>query len=165
VNIINVETPNTIILGVHVESVRLAAVVGSLVADDGALRVGVIERFGAMWEAISDALTDAETIGAANVILLTNSKEVFAALTPCRKKGTGRMPVMAGLPSPRGGERQRVWNGVRGDGRYVDVELGDPKQWQVLCALGFTFAGRWRVQLVETLPNAKALHEGKNRLA
>lgn len=155
---INTQTPNTIILGVHVES-QIAAVVGSLVAADGTLRTGVIEHCGATWQAIAAALADAETIGAENVIILTNGKDVLTALTPLRKKGKGRFPVMAGLPAPRGGEHQRVWIGVRGDGRYVDVDLGDAAHWQALRLLGGVFAGRWRVQLVETLPNAKALYE------
>lgn len=155
-----IEFSSTIILGVHVGSHASAAIVGSLRTETGSVEQGVIEHVGGTWAALAQALADAAVIGARHVVILSNDDALVAALSPLRAKKSGvKFPVMAGFPAPRGGETVKVWNGVRGDGHYVTVELGDVDHWQVLRALGWQWAGRFAVQRVAELPTAKALWE------
>lgn len=137
-------TPSTIILGCHVDS-QCAAIVGSLRGEGGELTTNVIERTGSPWQAIAAALADAQVIGARHVVLLSNDAAIVAALSKP-------------FPAPAGGERVRVWLGVRGDGRYVEGSLGDAAHWAVLRLLGWQWAGRFSVQQVAELPAAKVLH-------
>lgn len=139
-----INTPSTIIFGAYLDSNR-AAVVGSLRTDGGALLPGVVERTGDAWQAIAQALGDAQIIGAEHVVMLTNEPLIVAALSKP-------------FPAPVGGERRRVWTGGK-DGQYIDVDLGDCAHWQVLHMLGWQWAGRFAVQLVGELPAAKALLE------
>lgn len=140
-----IQTNSTAILGLHVGS-QHAAVVGSLRTETGAVEQGVIERTGDAWRALARACADAAVIGAAHLVILTNEPLIVAALSKP-------------FPAPVGGEVRRVWNGVRGDGRYVDIDLGDCAHWQVLHMLGWHWAGHWSVQLVSDLPKAQALWE------
>jgi hypothetical protein len=140
-----INTPSTVILGAYLAGQR-AAVVGSLRDESGALRTGVLERSGDAWRAIAQALGDAEVIGAAHIVILTNEPLIVAALSKP-------------FPAPVGGEHRRVWTGVRGDGQYIDIDLGDCPHWQVLHLLGWGWAGAFAVQLVGELPAAKALWE------
>ena len=138
----SIVTANTIILGTYVGSQR-AAIVGTLRRDDGTTEAGVIERTGATWEALAGALTDAGTIGAAHVLILTNEPALVAALSKP-------------FPAPIGGEAWRTWTGGR-DGHYVSGQTGNAAHWDVLRALGWTWAGNWRITRVDALPAAKQL--------
>ena len=141
-----IQTPSTIILGVHVGSPNSAAIVGSLRTETGSVEQGVVEHVGCTWSALVRALADAATIGVQHVVILSNDAALVTAL-------------MKPFPAPTGGEVVKVWNGVRGDGAYVLVDLGNVDHWQVLRALGGQWPGRFAVQLVSDLPKAKALWE------
>ena len=143
----SIVTANTIILGTHVGSQR-AAIVGTLRREDGTTEAGVIERTGATWEALAEALTDAATIGAAHLLILTNEPALVAALSKP-------------FPAPLGGDDRQVWTGGK-EGAYVSGNLGNAYHWQVLRALGWTWAGNWRITRVADLPAAKQLWETSN---
>lgn len=140
-----IHTPSTLILGCYVGN-QHAAIVGSLRDAEGALRPGIVEQTGRPWAALAQALAEAEVIGAAHVVVLSNDAGMVQALT---------RPFSA----PVGGERQRVWIGVRGNGAFVEVDLGDAAHWDVLRWLGLRWGGCFAVQRVESLPNAQALWE------
>lgn len=140
-----IHTPSTLILGCYVDG-QHAAILGSLRDGEGALRTDVLEQTGAPWAALAQAMMDAAVIDAAHLVLLSNDADVVRALT-------------RPFPAPVGGERQRVWLGVRGDGGYVEVDLGDAVHWDVLRWLGLRWAGRFAVQRVQSLPKAQALWE------
>lgn len=143
----SIVTQSTIILGTYVGSQR-AAVVGTLRRDDGTTETGVIERTGATWEALAGALEDAATIGAEHVLILTNEPALVVALSKP-------------FPAPVGGESVKAWQGGR-DGSYVTGNTGNVHHWQALRALGWTWAGNWRITRVEDLPAAKQLWETSN---
>ena len=140
-----IHTPSTLILGCYVGS-QHAAIVGSLRDAEGALRPGIVEQTGRPWAALAQALAEAEVIGAADGVVVGNDGGMVQALT---------RPFSA----PVGGERQRVWIGVRGNGAFVEVDLGDAAHWDVLRWLGLRWGGCFAVQRVESLPNAHALWE------
>ena len=140
----NINTTSTIIIGAYLDG-NHCAVVGSLNSEIGVLTKGVIERTGDAWAAIAQALGDAQMIGVAHVVILTNEPLIVAALSKP-------------FPAPVGGEVRRVWTGGN-DGRFVDIDLGDCAHWQVLHMLGWQWAGCFAVQLVTELPAAQALWE------
>lgn len=141
-----IEFSSTIILGVHVGSSDSAAIVGSLRTETGSIEQGVIERVGSTWSALACALADAVIIDVQNVVILSNDENLITALSKP-------------FPAPRGGEIVKVWNGVRGDGKYVMVDLGDADHWAVLRLLGTRWAGRFAVQCVAELPTARRFWE------
>lgn len=138
----NILTANTIILGAYVDS-QTAAIVGSLRRDGGEVEAHAIERTGATWEALAGALADAATIGAAHVLILTNESALVTALSKP-------------FPAPIGGEQWRKWTGGK-DGHYVAGTTGNAAHWDVLLALGWAWAGNWRITRVDALPAAKQL--------
>lgn len=141
-----IQTPSTIVLGVHVGSQSEAAIVGSLRTETGIVQQGVIELVGSLWPTLARACVEAAIVGAVHLVVLTNDASLAAALTKP-------------FPAPTGGEKVKVWNGVRGDGKYVTVDLGNAAHWQVLRWLGLRWPGRFAVQRVAELKNAKALFE------
>ena len=137
-------TPSTAILGVFWVA-QHAAIVGSVRSETGALIQDAVIACGGNWEALADGLVLCEWMAVQHVVLLTNSAALVKALS-------------RPFPAPRGGVAVRRWIGVRGDGKYVHVDLGDAAHWQVLRTLGASFAGQWQIQQVEDLPNARRLY-------
>ena len=136
------DTTDTVVIGLYSADGEAAAT-GTLLTAAGHVRPDVLAvGRAATWAALAAALEQGQAMLARHVLVLTNDATLAQALTP---------PIRAPAPTAT----HREWFG-RDD--WVDVGYGgDGHHWQVLRLLGFVWAGRWRVQLVEDLPKAREL--------
>lgn len=81
----NINTLDTLLLGMWVEGGR-CAIAGTLRNAQGELVLDSVHATGAPWPTLAHVLRGAEIIGCANVVLLTNDRDIIKALSkpfPC----------------------------------------------------------------------------------
>jgi len=138
-------TPNTLILGVWHADNR-CAIIGTLLDCQYETVPDVLSATGSAWPALAQALTVAETIDPAHVLIFSNDVALVEALSP---------PFHAPAPSAW----RRVWVAK---GEYGNVGVGgDPPHWQVLTMLGMHWGGNFRAMQVDDLPRAKQLWQSQ----
>ena len=138
-------TPDALLLGLWVANGHAAAT-GAVRDWQGEPVPDVLACTGQPWTVLVQALTAAEHIDVANVVILTNDVDLVRALSP---------PFRPPAPS----RSQRIFYSRS---EWVDVGWGagsdeDAAHWQALRLLGGRWGGRWRVMQVEDLPKAREL--------
>ena len=138
-------TPNTLFLGIWHADGR-CAIIGSLLDCQYETVPDVLTAVGPTWPALAQALTVAENIDPAHVLIFSNDGSLVEALSP---------PFRAPTPTAW----KRVWVAK---GEYGNVGIGgDPSHWQVLTMLGMRWGGNFRAMQVDDLPRARELWQSQ----
>jgi len=140
-------TPDTLLLGLWSANGHAAAT-GAVRDWQGDTIADVLECAGQPWTTLVQALTAAEQVDVANVVILTNDAGLVRALSP---------PFRPPPPT----QRQRIFYSRT---EWVDVGWGagegeDAAHWQALQLLGGRWGGRFRAMQVEDLPKAREMWE------
>lgn len=140
------QLPSTLYLGCYGDNSAIA-IVGSLRRMDGSIDDDVLSVTGQLWEAMAEAMRQAETVGAKNIVILTNSPALLKWYV---------------APGPE--STTPVWEQKgkgRGNGKYEDYPVGgNADHWSVIRGLvGYWCrGGRYRVMQVDKLQRAQALY-------
>lgn len=123
IKLANLQTPKTLYLAVYESDTNECAITGSLRKVDGTLEDDVLALTAPThWQALADALADAEVIEAQHIIVFTNSPALLKWYVAPEPDST--TPVW------------EVKGKGKGNGRYEDYPVGgNPHHWAVMRGL------------------------------
>jgi len=137
-------SPDTLLLGIW-SAEGHAAATGAIRDWQGEPVPDVLAITGQPWTTLVQALTAAEQVDVANVVILTNDATLVRALSPPFRP-------------PAHSRSQRIFFSRS---EWADVGWGaegeDAAHWQALRLLGGRWGGQWRVMQVDDLPKAREL--------